>query len=64
MEILIRILSSKWMHLACCFINSIFASVTWQTGDYVIAVAVYCLAFYCGLNFVRAVKEDYYDQDE
>ena len=64
MEMLIRILSNKWMHLACCLINSVFASLAWQTGDYVIGVAIYCLAFYCGMNFINSVKEDYYGQDE
>ena len=52
------------MHLFCCFINSTFASISWSVGDYVWAVFAYALSFYCGWNFVKAIKEEYYDQDE
>ena len=61
---LYKILTNKWMHLFCCFVNSTFASISWNMGDYVWAVFAYALSFYCGWNFVKAIKEDYYDQDE
>ena len=57
------ILSSKWMSLFCVLVNSVFASAAWNTGDYVWSILCFGLAFYCGHNFLKAAKEDYYDQD-
>ena len=57
-------LTSKWTSLACVLINSTFASVSWNQGDYFWAVIAYGFAFLCGYNFMMALKEDYYDKDE
>ena len=58
-----EILSNKWMSLFCVMVNSVFASIAWAAGDYVISVLCYALAFYCGHNFMIGIKEDYYDKD-
>ena len=44
-------------------INSVFASLSWQQGDYVWAFIAYFFAFLCGYNFMNAIKEDYYDKN-
>ena len=58
---LIKLLSNKWLSLFCALVNSTFAFVAWDSGDYVFATLAYELAFICGWNFITAVKEDYYD---
>lgn len=58
-----KILSNKWMSLFCTFVNSCFANLAWNSGDYWVAFACFALAFYCAYNFMTGVKEDYYGQD-
>ena len=60
---LTKILSNKWMSLFCTFVNSTFASIAWNNGDYGMASICFLFAFYCGYNFMTGVKEDYYDQN-
>ena len=60
---LTKLLTNKWTSLLCVFINSTFASLSWNNGDYFWAMLAYGFAFLCGYNFMIAVKEDYYDQD-
>ena len=59
-----KILSNKWLSLACVLINSVFASLSWEQGDYAWAFIAYFFAFVCGYNFMVAIKEDYYDKSE
>ena len=58
---LTKLLSNKWLSLFCTLVNSTFASIAWESGNYMFAVLSFALAFVCGWNFVTAVKEDYYD---
>jgi len=60
---MLKLLSSKWMSLFCTFINSCFASIAWNNGDYVMAFLCFGFAFWCGHNFLTGIKEDYYDQN-
>ena len=60
---MIKFLSNKWLSLFCTLVNSVFASISWQQGDYMWAFIAYFFAFLCGYNFMTAVKEDYYDQN-
>ena len=60
---MLKLLSSKWMSLFCTFINSCFASIAWENGDYVMAFLCFGFAFWCGHNFLIGIKEDYYDQN-
>ena len=57
-------LTSKWTSLGCVLINSTFATISWNNGDYFWAVVAYGFAFLCGYNFLMALKEDHYDQDK
>ena len=61
---MIKFLSNKWLSLFCTLINSVFASLAWQQGDYFWAFLSFVFAFLCGHNFMVGVKEDYYDQNE
>ena len=60
---MLKLLSSKWMSLFCTIINSCFASIAWNNGDYVMAFLCFGFAFWCGHNFLIGIKEDYYDQN-
>jgi len=60
---MIKFLNNKWLSLFCTIVNSTFASLAWQQGDYVWAILSFLFAFICGYNFINAIKEDYYDQD-
>ena len=60
---MLKLLSSKWMSLFCTFINSCFASIAWNNGDYVMSFLCFGFAFWCGHNFLVGIKEDYYDQN-
>ena len=60
---MLKLLSSKWMSLFCTFINSCFASIACNNGDYVMAFLCFGFAFWCGHNFLIGIKEDYYDQN-
>ena len=60
---MLKLLSNKWMSLFCTFINSCFASIAWNNGDYVMAFLCFGFAVWCGHNFLIGVKEVYYDQN-
>ena len=60
---MMKLLSNKWLSLFCTLVNSTFASLAWQQGDYVWATLSFVFAFICGYNFIDGIKEDYYDQD-
>ena len=59
---LTKILSSKWMSLFCTFVNSAFATIAWNNGNYTMSLVCFALAFYCGFNFMTGVKGDYHDK--
>ena len=52
------------MSLFCTLVNSTFASIAWNNGDYLWALVAYGFAFFCGYNFITAIKEEYYDQNK
>lgn len=60
---MIELLSNKWLSLFCTLVNSVFASLAWQQGEFAWAFFSFVFAFICGHNFMVAVKEDYHDKD-
>jgi len=60
---MVKLLSNKWLSLVCTIVNSTFASLAWQQGDYVWSLLSFVFAFICGYNFMNGFKEDYYGQD-
>ena len=59
-----KVMTSKWMSLFCTLVNSTFGTMAWNSGDYMWALVAYGFSFFCAYNFITAVKEDYYDQDQ
>ena len=56
-----EILSNKWLSLVCVLINSTFASIAYNNGDYGWALISFAFAFLCSYNFVTALKDEYND---
>ena len=54
---MVKLLSNKWLSLFCTLVNSTFASLAWQQGDYVWATLSFMLSFICAYNFITAIKE-------
>ena len=42
---MIELLSNKWLSLFCTLINSVFASLAWQQGEYGLAAFSFVFAF-------------------
>ena len=55
---LTKILSSKWMSLFCCVVNSTFCTITWNNGDYVMFTICAAFTSICAWNFVTAIREE------
>jgi hypothetical protein len=55
---MIKFLSSKWLSLFCCVVNSTFCTVAWNNGDHFMFVVCAAFASLCAWNFVTATDQE------
>ena len=55
---MVKFLSSKWLSLFCCLINSTFCSIAWNSGETLAAVICAVFASLCAWNFITALQQE------